>query len=116
MATETTDVRAGTRRARRGHPLGDLGRLRNDPLGLFAEGAASGEDVVRFRAAHRSVFLAVAPDAIAHVGIHNRANYVKGVSYDALRVPLPGALLTIDGDEARDRRKMLMPLFTRRSM
>jgi cytochrome P450 len=116
MATETTDVGGGTRRVRRGALLGDLGRLRNDPLGLFAEGAASGEDVVRFRAAHRSVFLAVAPEAIAHVGIHNRANYTKGVSYDALRVPLPGALLTIDGEEARDRRKMLMPLFTRRSL
>jgi cytochrome P450 len=116
MATETTDVRGGTRRVRRGSLLGDLGRLRNDPLGLFAEGAASGEDVVRFRAAHRNVFLVVAAEAIAHVGIHNRANYVKGVSYDALRVPLPGALLTIDGEEARERRKMLMPLFTRRSL
>ena len=116
MATETTDVQAGPRRARRARPLGDLGRLRNDPLGLFAEAAAGADDVVRFRAAHRSVFLAVAPDAIAHVGIHNRANYVKGVSYDALRVPLPNALLTIDGDEARERRKVLMPLFTRRSL
>lgn len=116
MATETTDVRGGTHRVRRGSLLGDLARLRNDPLGLFAEGAASGEDVVRFRAAHRGVFLVVAANAIAHVGIHNRANYGKGVSYDALRVPLPGALLTIDGEEARDRRKMLMPLFTRRSL
>jgi cytochrome P450 len=116
MATEMLDARAGTRSVRRRPILGDLARLRNDPLGLFAEAAASGRDVVRFRAAHRNVFLAVAAEAIAHVGIHNRDNYVKGVSYDALRVPLPNALLTIDGEEARERRKLLMPLFTRRSL
>ena len=96
--------------------LGDLAALRNDPLRLFATAAATGDDLVRFRAAHRSVFLAVGPEAIARIGIHNRDNYVKGVSYDALRVPLPNALLTIDGDEARDRRRLLMPLFTRRSL
>ena len=116
MATATRDARAGTRGAPRRPLLGDLSRLRNDPLGLFAEAACRGDDVVRFRAAHRGVFLAVGADAIAHVGIHNRDNYAKGVSYDALRVPLPNALLTIDGDEARERRKLLMPLFTRRSL
>jgi len=112
MATETTDARS----ARRGRLLGDLSELRNDPLGLFARAAASGEEVVRFRAAYRGVFLAVGPQAIAHVGIHHRENYVKGVSYDALRVPLPNALLTIDGEDARERRKLMMPLFTRRSL
>ena len=71
---------------------------------------------MRFRAAHRGVFLLVGPRAIAHVGIHNRDNYVKGVSYDALRVPLPNALLTIDGEEARERRRLLMPLFARRTV
>jgi cytochrome P450 len=116
MATETPDAPAATRSARRGPLLGDLSALRRDPLGLFVRAASSGEDVVRFRAAHRGVFLLVGPDAIAHVGINNRDNYVKGVSYDALRVPLPNALLTIDGDEARRRRKLLMPLFTRRSL
>lgn len=116
MATETAHVPAATRAPRRGPLLGDLAALRRDPLGLFARAASSGEDVVRFRAAHRSVFLLVGAQAIAHVGIHNRDNYVKGVSYDALRVPLPNALLTIDGDEARARRRLLMPLFTRRSL
>jgi cytochrome P450 len=116
MATETTDAPGLTRSLHRGRLLGDLNELRKDPLALFARGASSGADVVRFRAAHRGVFLAVGPSAIAHVGIHNRDNYVKGVSYDALRVPLPNALLTIDGEDARERRKLLMPLFTRRSL
>ncbi|MDQ3933209.1 MAG: cytochrome P450 [Actinomycetota bacterium] len=116
MATPTADAPARPRGARRKRVLGDLDELRNDPLALFARAAASGEEVVRFRAVHRGVFLLPGPRAIAHVGIHNRDNYVKGVSYDALRVPLPNALLTIDGEEARERRRMLMPLFTRRSL
>ena len=116
MATGIRTAPAGTRGARRGPLLGDLQELRHDPLSLFARGAATGADVVRFRAAYRSVYLATGPRAIAHVGIHNRDNYVKGVSYDALRVPLPNALLTIDGDEARERRRRLLPLFTRRSL
>ncbi|HKP89895.1 MAG TPA: cytochrome P450 [Thermoleophilaceae bacterium] len=116
MATATADAPAGTRRARGKRVLGDLDGLRNDPLGLFSRAAATGEEVVRFRAAHRSVFLLAGPRAIAHVGIHNRENYVKGVSYDALRVPLPNALLTIDGEGARERRRLLMPLFARRTV
>lgn len=116
MATETAEAPRRARSARRKRVLGDLGELRNDPLGLFARAAATGEEVVRFRAVHRRVFLLVGPRAIAHVGIHNRDNYVKGVSYDALRVPLPNALLTIDGEPARERRRLLMPLFARRSV
>jgi cytochrome P450 len=116
MATETAEAPRRTRSARRKRVLGDLDELRKDPLGLFARAAATGEEIVRFRAAHRNVFLLVGPRAIAHVGIHNRDNYVKGVSYDALRVPLPNALLTIDGEEARERRRLLMPLFARRSV
>lgn len=116
MATATADAPGRTRSARGKRVLGHLDALRNDPLELFARAAATGEEVVRFRAAHRPVFLLVGPRAIAHVGIHNRENYVKGVSYDALRVPLPNALLTIDGDRARERRRLLMPLFTRRSV
>ena len=115
MATEALGAPGRPRVRRRVRLLGDLNGLRNDPLGLFARAAGTGEDVVRFRAAHRGVFLMVGPGAIAHVGIHNRDNYVKGVSYDALRVPFPDALLTIDGEEARERRRMLMPLFTRRA-
>jgi cytochrome P450 len=116
MATATRDALTVNRGGRRGAVLGDLGALRRDPLGLFVRAASTGEDMVRFRAAYRGVYLAVGPRAIAHVGIHNRDNYAKGVSYDALRVPLPNALLTIDGDAARERRRALMPLFTRRSL
>lgn len=95
--------------------LGSLHELRHRPLRLFTEAASTGEEVVRFRAAYRRVYLAVGPEAIARIGINNRDNYAKGVSYDALRVPMPDALLTIDGDAARERRRLLAPIFTRRA-
>jgi cytochrome P450 len=115
MATSTRDARGGLW-SPRSRLLGSLSELRNDPLRLFTDAASSGQDVVRFRAAYRHVFLVVGPEAIARVGVDNRENYVKGVSYDALRVPMPDALLTIDGDAARERRRMLMPIFTRRGL
>jgi cytochrome P450 len=48
------------------------------------------------------------------VAVANRENYIKGVSYDALRVPIGDSLLTVDGTAAQARRRLLMPLFTRR--
>jgi cytochrome P450 len=123
-ATRALDaLRASTRpsqgaRAVTGPPgepvLGSLRRLRNDPLGLFVEGASLYGDLVGFRALHRRVYLAVGPDVIARIAVGNRENYRKGVSYDALRVPIGDALLTMDGRGAQARRRLLMPLFTRR--
>lgn len=96
--------------------LGCLRELRSDPLGLFVRSAAEHGDLVRFPAGPRRVFLVVAPDHIAHIGIRNRENYVKGVSYDALRVPIGNALLTADGETWRGRRRLMLPLFTRREL
>jgi cytochrome P450 len=100
----------------RGEPLlGSLRRLRNDPLGLFVEGATA-HDLVPFRAAYRRVFLVVGPELIAQVAVDGRERYAKGVSYDALRVPIGDALLTIDGPPWKPRRRLLGPLFTRRAL
>src|SRR3954468_19224985 len=99
----------------RGEPLiGSLRRVRDDPLGLFVEGATGYGDIVGYRAVHRRIFLVVGPELIARVTVGNRENYRKGVSYDALRVPIRDSLLTVDGPEGQARRRLLMPLFTRR--
>lgn len=109
--------RAGRPPGPGGHPLlGSLRELRADPLRLFAESAAQYGDIVRFRAVHRPVYLVVGGELIARIGVHNRSNYVKGVSYDALRVPIGDALLTADGEVWRSRRRLLQPLFGRRAL
>jgi enediyne biosynthesis protein E7 len=110
----TTRPMSPLRSAPRRAPLrGALRRLRSDPLGLFVE-AASTHDLAVFRAAHRRVYLVVGPDLIAQVAVNGRDRYVKGVSYDALRVPMGDALLTIDGPRWKARRRLLTPLFSRR--
>src|SRR5947209_12238377 len=90
-----------------GHALfGSLPEIRNDPLRLFVQAADRYGDLVLFRAVHRRVYLVVGPDLIAHVAVANRENYKKGVSYDALRVPIRDSLLTADGSTAQSRRRL----------
>jgi cytochrome P450 len=96
--------------------LGSLRQLRADPLSLFVDSAARYGDLIHFRAGPRHVYLVVGPELIARVGVNNRENYVKGVSYDALRVPIGDALLTADGEKWKARRRLLLPLFSRRSL
>lgn len=100
-----------------GHPLlGSLRELRADPLTLLRESGERYGNLVSFRAAHRRVYLVTGPNLIASIGVSNRDAYVKGVSYEALRVPMPDALLTADGATWRSRRSMMLPLFTRRAL
>jgi len=100
---------------RRAPVRGALRRLRSDPLGLFVE-VASTHDLAAFRAGHRRVYLVVGPELIAQVAVNGRDRYTKGVSYDALRVPMGDALLTIDGPRWKARRRLLTPLFSRRAL
>ncbi len=123
MTTATRKAPAPARPARARPPgpagvplLGCARELRGDPLRLFARGAAEHGDLVCFPVAHRRVYLVVAPELIAQIGIRNRENYVKGVSYDALRIPMGDALLTADGELWRKRRRLMLPLFSRREL
>ena len=124
-ATTTTEAPSAAPGAgRRTRPPGPAGapligvarELHGDPLGLFARCAAEHGDLVCLPVAHRRVYLVVGPDLIAQVGIRNRENYVKGVSYDALRIPMREALLTADGETWRKRRRLMLPLFSRREL
>jgi len=96
--------------------IGCLRELRADPLALFAGAVARYGGVVSIPVAHRRVYLLSAPEAIARVAVTNRANYVKGISYEALRVPIGDALLTADGELWRRRKRRLLPLFSRRAL
>lgn len=98
-----------------GRLLGSLRRLRDDPLGLFTESSVHG-DIVGFRAAHLRVYLVIGEELIRQVEIGNRDNYVKGVSYEPLRISVGQSLLTADGEDRVARRKMLSPHLSRRTL
>lgn len=74
---------------------GDMVRLPLGPLGFF------------------TVHLNYESEAIQYVLQDNNRNYVRGKGYDAFKIFMGTGLLTTDGDEWRNRRRIVNPLFHR---
>lgn len=68
-------------------------------------------DIFRVQLGHRSAVVVVHPDAIAEVLVTRRENYVKGRTYDHLRLLAGDGLLTLEGGAWRKRRRMAQPAF-----
>jgi cytochrome P450 len=96
--------------------LGNLGSYRQDPLKLFLDSALESPDIVRFRMAYMSLFLVVEPRYIKHVLQDHQNNYVKGVSYESLRILLGDGLLTAEGDLWRRQRRLIQPAFLKQTL
>jgi len=96
--------------------LGSLGPYRRDPLKLFLDSALESPDIVQFRMGHKSLFLLIEPRYIRHVLLENQRNYVKGVSYESLRILLGNGLLTAEGDLWRRQRRLIQPLFLKQTL
>jgi cytochrome P450 len=96
--------------------LGSLGPYRRDPLKLFLDCALESPDIVRFRMGHMSLFLLIEPRYIRHVLQENQRNYVKGVSYESLRILLGNGLLTAEGDLWRRQRRLIQPVFLKQTL
>jgi cytochrome P450 len=96
--------------------LGSLGRYRRDPLKLFLDCALESPDIVRFRMGHMSLFLLIEPRYIRHVLQENQRNYIKGVSYESLRILLGNGLLTAEGELWRRQRGLIQPVFLKQTL
>jgi cytochrome P450 len=96
--------------------LGSLAHYRRDPLKLFLDSALESPDIVRFRMGHKSLFLLIDPRYIRHVLQENQRNYVKGVSYESLRILLGNGLLTAEGDLWRRQRRLIQPVFLKQTL
>ena len=80
---------------------------------LFAELRREYGDMVRLPLGFFTVHLNYEPEAIQYVLQDNNRNYVRGKGYDAFRIFMGTGLLTTDGDEWRNRRRIVNPLFHR---
>jgi cytochrome P450 len=96
--------------------LGHLSAYKKDPLGFFLGAALEFPDIARFRMAHMPLFLVVRPEYIAHVLTDNARNYLKGPSYDSLKLLLGEGLLTAEGELWRRQRRLAQPAFLRQSL
>jgi cytochrome P450 len=70
-------------------------------------------DIFRVDIGPRRFVAMVHPDAIEHVLVKNRANYVKGSTYDVVRPLVGQGLVTLEGDSWKKRRRLAQPAFHR---
>lgn len=73
-------------------------------------------DVFRMQVGPRTLVALAIPEAIERVLASNRENYVKGKTYDGMRLLTGDGLLTLEGDAWLQRRKMEQPAFHRESI
>lgn len=52
------------------------------------------------------------PDHLHHVLVTNQKNYHKGAGYDSLRLLIGNGLITSDGEQWRQQRRIMQPSFT----
>jgi cytochrome P450/NAD(P)-dependent dehydrogenase (short-subunit alcohol dehydrogenase family)/3-oxoacyl-(acyl-carrier-protein) synthase len=83
---------------------------RNAP-DLFLELRKAYGDMVRLPLGFFTVHLNYHPDAIRYVLQDNNQNYVRGKGYDAFKIFMGMGLLTLDGSEWRQHRRVVNPLF-----
>ncbi len=111
----TTSIASAPRRAPgpRGHHLvGNLPEIRDDPLGVFLDGARQFGDVVRFTAGPVTIHLVAHPDGVKHVlqeANHNFGRHTRG--YDVFKEVIGDGMLSTDGDFWRRQRRIAQPAF-----
>ncbi|MEV6972026.1 cytochrome P450 [Kitasatospora sp. NPDC093806] len=92
---------------------GNLRRFQRNAPALFTDLGRSYGDMVRLPLGFFNVHLNYHPDNIRYVLLDNNQNYIRGKGYDAFKIFMGMGLLTLDGDEWKQHRKVVNPLFHR---
>jgi cytochrome P450 len=102
--------------AHRGHwLLGSLPELRRSPHQFLQDMCERYGDVVTMRFGPLSAWLVRDPQAVEHILVANRQNWVKTGSpaYETLRLVLGDGLVTSEGDTWLKHRRLMQPAFHR---
>jgi cytochrome P450 len=91
-----------------------LPEFRRDPLGLYLRALRQHGDVVRLRFGPRYSYTIFHPEYVKHILVDNNKNYIRNqFSNNLLKEILGLTLLTADGDDWLQRRRLLQPAFHR---
>jgi cytochrome P450 len=88
---------------------------RKGPLAFYQSLWRAYGDVVRIRLAPIAQYLLVRPDDIQHVLVHNWRNYCKGLGYREVRLIAGAGLLTSEGKQWQQQRRLAQPFFQARA-
>lgn len=99
----------------RGVPiLGLLPELSKDPLGFFLRMGRMHPHIVQLNLGVREMMLVSHPEQVKYILQENNKNYAKG--YDKARPVLGNGLVTAEGEEWRQERRMMQPAFNHASL
>jgi cytochrome P450 len=112
--TVPTPIRStNTAQPARISPVPFLWDLRRDPLKLMTDLAHSYGDLAHVRVANRDLVLVSHPDLIHELLVINHRQLIKGPALRRARRVLGNGLLTNEGAEHLNRRRLLQPAFHR---
>jgi cytochrome P450 len=102
----------------KGLPLiGSIAALRaKGPFGFWLDVWKEYGDVARAQVGPQTMMQFILPEHVQHILVKNKDNYVKGMSHDALRIPLGSGILTAEGELWRRQRRLMSPTYTPRSV
>lgn len=92
--------------------LGNMGKMAQDPLGVFEDAPQYGR-LPRFRFLNLRAWLAIYPEDVKHVLVDNQRNYIKGYGLQALKPVLGEGLLTSEPPLHTHQRRIIQPAFHR---
>ncbi|WP_327678445.1 cytochrome P450 [Kitasatospora sp. NBC_00458] len=90
---------------------GSLRRFQRNAPGFFRDLGRSYGDTVRLPLGFFTVHLNYHPDNVRYVLQDNNQNYVRGKGYDRFKIFMGMGLLTLDGEEWKQHRRVVNPLF-----
>lgn len=97
--------------------LGKAREMLRDPLDLLVTTWQRFGDVSRLKLGPNVVYFIVHPDAVQHVLVNNTRNYVRDeVTFREVESLLGKGLITLDGEEWRQRRKLMQPAFLQQKL
>lgn len=101
----------------RGLPVfGSLFEMRRDPFTLMSRGAATYGDMFRIPMPLLDMVSVTHPDLLHEFMDDSEGRYSRYEPLGPLRSLIGANSIMLEGHKARERRKMLMPMFTRRHM